>query len=223
LVTNAQSSDSAAAASGKKALTKAQDIMETDNASSSSINSSLSTLKSIKDQGGQVSEYFSTKKSYYDSLSKGDLENENTMTYDEYLKNKIEENKFTAMDAYGAHAVTGSRSNLWTWKWGEDFDVTIAGKTDEDVDIGEKVSSSNLKKMLEYVNSNTGNTGYVYVEPEPLQMKSGEGVIYMRQNSESWWPIKNEDKPWNGSDTAADAIPDGLRNAATAEIEGKDT
>ena len=141
-------------------------------------------------------------------------------SYADYLQRKSNQSvegvhNLTAMEAFGGHAVSGSRKYLLSWRLGEDFDVKIGGKEDDEVDLGGKADSATAA-LLEHINNQTGGTGYVYLN----QATTGKsrGIIYIRESAASWWPIKNEDKDWNKAGSDSSVLPSGLQDAALDEI-----
>lgn len=156
---------------------------------------------------------------------KATIGNKEYSSYTEYLEDIAGRtltgiDNLTAMEAFGGHAVSGDRWYLTSWSAGHDFDIKIAGENDNVVDLGDKAGSGTAKR-LEYINNQTGGTGYVYLN----QATSGKarGVIYMRESSTSWWPVKNQNKDWSKARTDSSILPAGLEAAAVAEIEAKDT
>lgn len=173
--------------------------------------------------GGYRKDEPMTELDYYEEYQQGILAGTHKQTYNEYLIAEAEKlgefENLTAMEAFGGHAVNGSRKHLWKWAEDQDFNVSIEGHDDAIVDLGKK-ATSDLADRLEYIDQQTGPTGYVYIDKKYAH--TAEDVIYMRESASSWWPIKNDGKDWSKATDDGAVLPDGLRAAALKAIQAKD-
>jgi hypothetical protein len=100
----------------------------------------------------------------------------------------------SARDAFGAIAVPGSYSGE-NWKDDSQLNITIDGVENKQVRLGTKVNDTN-SKHLDYIWKQTGGkdtSPFVYAKPYSKLATTGNGTIYIRQTTGSWWPIKAED------------------------------
>ena len=123
-------------------------------------------------------------------------------------------------EAFGGIAVEGSKKWLGEWSTGEDFDATVNGHEDTEVELGGKVTSKSAIARLDEIWDKTGSENKPYVV---LSTDSGlsEDMLYIRQGVSNWWIVRDEDADTDtGENRPSGLISAGL-DALTAEDDKK--